>query len=128
MSNEEEEEEDVCAVCFRELEGVAQVTLACKHVFCYTCIRKWRETNKKNTCPFCRKEIEKEEEEEVVVAPPAIVPAVTVNIGGPIPGSRLRVAIGRANANRRRPPPRQSPLQNSNWQRQTVHLPRDYVY
>lgn len=53
-------EDEVCAICFNELEltlkrGKPLRILKCKHIFCATCIEKW--INKKETCPLCMRDI-----------------------------------------------------------------------
>ena len=47
-----------CSICLELL--YAPMTLNCSHSFCQYCIGRWREEEKKTTCPFCRELIESE--------------------------------------------------------------------
>ena len=45
-----------CPVCMEEHDGKTIVELKCKHVFHFSCIKKWVE-ERKNSCPLCRTEL-----------------------------------------------------------------------
>jgi hypothetical protein len=63
------DESNNCCICEVELKNVIQITLTCKHVFCYNCIHKWKEREEKNTCPTCRAEFPPEPEPEHIANP-----------------------------------------------------------
>ena len=43
-----------CSICFENMKD--NIKLICNHVYCESCIKKWL-TEKSNTCPICRTEI-----------------------------------------------------------------------
>ena len=43
-----------CSICFENMED--NIKLKCNHIYCEKCIKKWL-TEKSNTCPVCRTEI-----------------------------------------------------------------------
>ena len=49
-----------CAICFSKI-GDNSIILKCKHVFCYSCLEKWKETYNNSFCPMCKKSIEDED-------------------------------------------------------------------
>lgn len=48
---EDEEEKHICAICREGLSEVGTID-SCPHLFCFTCIKKWSQTE--NTCPMCK--------------------------------------------------------------------------
>lgn len=46
---------DVCAICLEDLDGVAEATTSCGHLFHTRCI--CRATRTSNACPICRAQI-----------------------------------------------------------------------
>ena len=44
-----------CSICFENMKD--NIKLKCDHIFCNRCIKKWL-TEKSNTCPTCRKEVQ----------------------------------------------------------------------
>lgn len=49
---EEENRDNTCCVCLDSKSHVVSSKLACRHIFCTVCIKKWLE--KHNTCPMCK--------------------------------------------------------------------------
>ena len=43
-----------CSICFENMND--NIKLNCNHIYCENCIKKWL-TEKSNTCPICRTEI-----------------------------------------------------------------------
>lgn len=46
-----------CPICFNNISNQELCTTSCNHSYCYDCLKKWLDKNKK-TCPNCRKEID----------------------------------------------------------------------
>lgn len=50
--------DEKCSICYEKLTNNASVhvvRLACGHVFCSTCIRRWQTTARGKFCPLCRR-------------------------------------------------------------------------
>ena len=46
-----------CPICLNNILNSELCTTSCNHSYCYDCLKKWLDKNKK-TCPNCRKEID----------------------------------------------------------------------
>ncbi|GAG82230.1 unnamed protein product, partial [marine sediment metagenome] len=56
---EDEETDDICQICWRDINLFTSCELSCKHgPFHYCCIKKWAIKEKK-PCPTCRRKIDK---------------------------------------------------------------------
>ncbi len=56
---EDEETDDICQICWRDINLYTSCKLSCKHgPFHYCCIKKWAIKEKK-PCPVCRRKIDK---------------------------------------------------------------------
>ena len=47
---------DNCGICLEKINN--NTRLPCKHEYCYDCIKRWTEMNKR-TCPLCRSSFDK---------------------------------------------------------------------
>ena len=52
-----------CAICFENKK--LNIKLKCGHIFCRPCIKKWL-TQRSNTCPTCRLNIDSEDNQEEI--------------------------------------------------------------
>ncbi len=44
---------DECVICLCKC-GIDSIVTECKHIFCYKCLEKWKETNDSTCCPICK--------------------------------------------------------------------------
>ena len=53
--SDDEDEEDLCAICLGEIEEEDCGVTKCGHIYCYACIKVW--TDKYKNCPYCKKSL-----------------------------------------------------------------------
>lgn len=44
----------ICPICHEDVGAGGCVTVPCLHIFCTKCIKRWKEVDKKKSCPLCR--------------------------------------------------------------------------
>lgn len=59
LSDDENEDEnvDVCGICFDAIKNDDCGVTSCGHIFCYSCLKSW--ISKKSSCPYCKKGLAK---------------------------------------------------------------------
>lgn len=68
------DEEEECCICFESLENSTVLTLKCKHKLHSRCGLDWFLTEKKDSCPLCRAELDDVTPTPVASAPEPAVP------------------------------------------------------